>query len=261
MIHQFFNQKKLLLFVATVYAMTANATAQDITQPVDLTFIERWEELDKNISETRSKSGHWLLGEYDFDSRGFNVLHFMGASAFPGGFRIWGLLDIEGIDHLATQREDLSRYFLEIDIKRALYKNVGVVAELNDLTGDNNAIGRFGFFWTPDTSFLSNFGGWWLTGDFKFGIKAFPYETDGEGGQFSFNWNKNFENILGGRISAGGFFDLNLNAGPMNDSTVIVTEHQIRLRFFDNIHLITEFRWNQFLAADFGVAPGIQYRY
>jgi hypothetical protein len=254
-----------LLIVMTVFSLGNQCSAQS-TLPTETApqqshnIWERWDALDQAASSSRAANGRWFLSEYDFDSRGFNVLHFMGSSGLPGGFRIWGFIDIEGADSLLSNREDLSTYFLEIDVKRKLFDQVGLIAELNDLNGEDNAIGRFGFYWAPETQYLSKMGGR-LAGDFKFGIKAFPIETDGEGGQFSFNWNKQFEDFLGGRFSAGGFFDLNVDAGPGQDDVKIVTEHQIRLRVFENLYVITEFRVNEFLSDTFGIAPGIQYRY
>ncbi len=217
------------------------------------------DQLDNRLAETRDKGKHWFLAEYDFDDRGFNVLHFMGHSPLPLGFSLWGFIDIEGEDFLGEDREDLSRYFLELDLKREIWNGVGVVAEINDLQGPDNAIGRFGVFWKPDTSWLSPTEGP-IAGQFRFAIKYFPVETDMQGGQFSFNWNKNFDNIFDGRFSAGGFFDLNYGIGDARDIR-IVTEHQVRFRIAEGLHAITEFRVNEFLADDFGIAPGIQYRF
>lgn len=217
------------------------------------------EHLDRMWLDSRGKSPQWFLAEYDFDNRGYNVLHFMGFSPLPHGFSIWGFIDIEGADLQGSDRAELSRYFLEIDLKKQVWKNAGLVAELNDLQGVGNEIGRVGAYWQPDTSWLSIEQGP-LAGPFKLGFKCFPVETDGQGGQLSFNWNKRFDNVLGGRLSAGGFFDWNYGIGPRNEIR-IVTEHQIRWRLMGGLHLITEFRQNDFLADNFGIAPGIQYRF
>lgn len=221
--------------------------------------LSTFERILINALQAEAPQKQWFLGEYDFDNRGFNVLHFMGASHLPHGFSIWGFIDLEGSDNANSHREDLSRYFLEIDLKRYLGSNYGVLAELNDLQGDGNEIGRFGVFYSVPTKMLSPETGP-LAGKVRLGIKYFPIETDQRGGQFSFNWNKEFAGFLNGKISAGGFFDLNYDAGTQNNS-VIVTEHQVRCRVYEGLLLITEFRVNQFLNDDFGIAPGIQYRF
>lgn len=222
------------------------------TQPSSL------EILDDIFKSTRAEGGRWFLAEYDFDNRGYNVLHFQGHSPLPLGFSLWGFIDLEGADNTSSDREDISRHFLELDFKRKLWRNLGVVAELNDLQGQDNEIGRFGMFWAPDTNDWSPDSGLWA-GKFRLGFKFFPVQTIKNTGQWSFNWNKQFDNICDGRFSAGGFFDLNYNSN--NNTTAIVTEHQIRMRVAEGLHLITEFRVNQYLADDFGIAPGVQYRF
>ena len=87
-----------------------------------------------------SKPAGWSLLEYDFDDRGFNVLHFQGSTDLPRGFSIWGFIDLEGDPTIGSNREDLSRFFLEIDLKKELWQTGGLVVEYNDLQGDDNAI-------------------------------------------------------------------------------------------------------------------------
>lgn len=215
--------------------------------------------LEAIVKETSKPKGRWFLAEYDFDNRGYNVMHFMGHSPLPFGMSVWGFIDLEGLDQLSANREDIATYFLEIDVKKPLFKSGGLIAEVNDLQGDGNTIGRFGFFLDP--SFFK-----WeakegiFAGKGRVGFKVFPLETDGRGWQASMNWNRSFNNILDGRLSAGGFIDLNTSIGPNND-LVVVTEHQIRYRLFEGLHVITEFRVNEFLQDDFGIAPGLQYRF
>lgn len=216
--------------------------------------------LDEWLAESRSKSPTWFRAEYDFDNRGFNVLHFMGSAPLPLGMSIWGFIDLEGSDLFGTDREETSRYFLEIDLKKKCWNGGGLLFEVNDLQGDGNQIGRFGFYHQPDLS-------WILPGDGLFAgkrflqFKVFPVETDRRGWQAAVAWNKNFDSILDGRISTGGFFDLNYNAGLAQDHTIIVSESQIRYRLVEKLHVIVEFRFNEFLQDDFGIAPGIQYRF
>ncbi len=74
----------------------------------------------------------------------------------------------------------------------------------------------------------------------------FPLQTDGQSGQFSFNYNRNFDAFIGGRLSSGGFFDLNYDTGPSGMDRV-VSEHQLRFRIGEGLHSVTEFRGNEFL--------------
>ena len=245
------------LFVTSIILLSCWPDAARSGEPLAPTrFLDSWEEV---LKDSRTTGGRWARAEYDFDDRGFNVLHFMGHSPLPYGMSLWGFVDFEGADTLGANREDTARYFLELDLKKKLWDSGGILAEVNDLHGDDNAIGRFGVFWKPDTTWLLLEDSL-LAGKFDFAIKYFPVETDYQGGQFSFNWNKQFDEFMSGRVSAGGFFDLNYNIGPTGKN-ILVTEHQIRFRVAEGLHLITEFRVNEFLRDDFGIAPGIQYRF
>ena len=211
-----------------------------------------WDVLDANAKESKTFGPRFARFEYALDDRGFNVLHFMGGSELPHGLNIWGFIDIEGTDASGTNREDLSRFFLEIDIKKKLLREFGVIGEVNDLGGDGNTVSRLGFFYLPQRQLLKDW-------ELFFFIKYFPYESDGRGSQFSFSWNKKLSGVLDGRLSAGGFFDLNFKG--VGDDEIIVQEQQIRFRLWDNLHLMTEFRQNDFLSEEFGVATGLQYRF
>ncbi|MEO1524171.1 MAG: hypothetical protein AAFX06_01990 [Planctomycetota bacterium] len=219
-------------------------------------WLDGLDRLDELFQASRAEGGRWFLMEYDFDDRGYNTLHFMGHAPLPLGLSLWGFIDLEGAEGFFAEREDISRHFLELDLKRRVWRDIGLVAELNDLEGPNNEIGRFGFFWQPDMSRFSLEEGVWA-GKLRFGIKCFPVQTISRTSQWSFNWNKQFDSLLGGRLSAGGFFDLNHSTSR----NVIVTEHQVRFRIAEGMNLITEFRVNEFLADDFGIAPGLQYRF
>jgi hypothetical protein len=216
--------------------------------------------LDDQATNTRETGSRWFLSEYDFDNRGFNVLHFMGNSPLPYGFNVWGFIDVEGADRIGADREDLSRYFLEFDVTKTIWNDVGIVGEYNDGSGEGNEIGRLGVFFQLTLPVMSPEGGV-LAGKGILGLKLFVIESDGHGWQASLNWNKKFDNVMDGRLSAGGFFDINFDTGPNHDKTRIVTEHQVRLRLLDGLHMITEFRLNEFLRNDFGIAPGLQYRF
>ena len=212
--------------------------------------------LDARAKETKTFGPNFSRIEYQLDTRGFNTLHYMASSALPYGFNMWGFVDFEGLDAAGANREDISRLFLEIDLKRKIGENWGGVAELNDLQGDDNVIGRLGLFYVPPWKWIQDGHG------FLF-FKTFPYQTNSAGSQYSVAWNKNFPNVFDGRLSAGGFCDLNVNQGASFDDVIVVTEHQLRARIVGGLHLITEVRLNQFLPADreFGIGFGVQYRF
>ena len=218
-----------------------------------------FDSLDAWAAETRGNGSRWARLEYQFDSRGFNVVHAMGNSPLPGGFHIFTFIDLEGADLSGANREDLSTYFLEIDLRKELFFNSGPIAEHNDFQGDGNAIGRLGYFYQPDANWLQPAEGLFAGNAFLF-FKFFPYSLNQGGWQASVAYNKNFDNFLDGRFSMGGFFDMNWDTGHA-ERDVIVSEHQVRLRVVEGLHLMVEFRLNQFLNDEFGVAPSIQYRF
>lgn len=213
--------------------------------------------LDALGKETRGEGSRWARIEYQLDSRGFNVVHAMGSSPLPLGFHLWGFIDIEGTDSTNADREDLARYFLEIDLRKQLISGGGLIAEVNDLHGDGNALGRLGFYYQPKAKWLQQTDGLLAGKGFLF-FKIFPYGSNDAGAQASVAYNKNFDNFLDGRYSMGGFFDMNFDAGGRE---VIVSEHQVRFRVMEGFHLMVEFRLNQFINDDFGIAPSIQYRF
>jgi hypothetical protein len=89
-------------------------------------------------------------------------------------------------------------------------------------------------------------------------IKLFPLETDGTGAQAAFAWNKKFKGVLNDRLSMGGFIDLNIKSGKDEDTNV-VTETQLRYRIYEELQLVMEFRFNEFLTDEYGTAIGIKY--
>lgn len=214
------------------------------------------EAFDAAARDSKTFGKNFARLEYQLETRGFDVIHFMGGSALPFGFNIWGFIDLEGLDSPGANREDISRFFLEIDIKRKLGKEWGLIGEFNDLQGDGNAIARLGFFYLPQSPFIKNHDA------FLF-FKVFPYESDGRGIQVSFAWNKNFPRIWDGRFSAGGFCDFNFKSGATGERTVIVTEHQLRVRVVEQLYVIAEARLNEFLGddRDYGTGFGVQYRF
>lgn len=202
-------------------------------------------------------SNGWMTGEYQFDTRGFNTINFTGGANLPRGFTLWGFTDIEAPDVPGKSRYDVENFFIEIDLRRELYKGFGVIAEYNDAQGSNDNLGRFGFNYIARWDWLKDIG---LTLYFK----AFPIETDGHGSQVSFAWDKRFPGILDGRFSMGGFFDTNFDSGPKDDATNIVSDTQFRFRLIDDLEALVEFRFNEFKGSsskEQGLGIGLKYKF
>ncbi|ODS32265.1 MAG: hypothetical protein SCARUB_02614 [Candidatus Scalindua rubra] len=210
------------------------------------------------VEADNKKSLGWFTAEYQFDTRGFNTINFTGASDMPLGFTIWGFTDIETADIHGSRssRKDAEEFFLEIDLRRELYKGFGVIAEYNDNEGANNNIGRLGFNYKAGW-------GWLKDRDISLYFKAFPLETDGHGSQVSFSWNKKFPDTLDGRFSMGGFFDTNFDSGLKDDEINIVSDTQFRYRLINHLEALVEFRFNEFMPAnqEHGFGIGLKYRY
>jgi hypothetical protein len=196
----------------------------------------------------------WATMEYQFDTRGFNVLNFTGFSLLPYGFSVWGFTDIEGTKNSNEREDDFATHFTEIDLKSPTWNDIGVVAELNSTTGDNNDVGRFGLAYVTKLDLFEEI-------DLLLIFKGFPVETDGDGGQIVFAWNAKFHKLFDDRLSIGGFTDTNFRSG--NDlSTHIVSETQFRFRLINGFHLLLEAKFNDFLPSEkTGLGIGIQYHF
>ncbi len=179
----------------------------------------------ENISSQKQRKG-WLTAEYQFDTRGFNTINFTGGAKLPYEWNLWGFIDIETADSSHGSRTDAEEFFMEMDLKRELYKGFGLVLEYNDGQRRHDSIGRLGVNYIARWDWLKEI-------DLSLAFKAFPIETDGHGGQVSFCWDKKFPSILDGRFSMGGFFDLNLNSGTNDNKTNIVSETQFRYKLTD----------------------------
>lgn len=215
-----------------------------------------WDRMDRVATESRGPGSPWGTIEYQFDTRGFNTLNFTGYSPLPYGFSVWGFVDFQSPDGPNDERFDTGGFFYEIDLKRNLTEQFGLIGEVNDTPGVGNSLGRFGVFYQPKLEVLKENNTWLF-------FKVFPYETDGEGSQASMAWNTKFPNILDGRFSTGGFVDVNFQSGPSQDDVNVVAECQLRYRLVENLSLLTEVRFNEFLGdgQDLGVGVGLQYRF
>ena len=196
----------------------------------------------------------WTKLEYQCDTRGFNTLNVEGASPLPEGFEFWGFIDVNSPDAPNSSRTDLKEFFLEADLKHPVWQGLGGIAEYNDGNGSGDSKARFGLYYQPDWAWLKKQDLWLFT-------KWFPIGTEPAARQGSFAWNWAPKNILWGRFSTGGFYDINFDEKEGHTRPQVVTEVQLRYRIVKNTHLFREAKYNQFLEKDkeTGLGAGLQY--
>jgi hypothetical protein len=213
--------------------------------------------LDQKSSDTKTFGKPRIRMEYQFDSRNVNNLNIDGTAPLPYGFNLWGFVDFySAFDGGGRSRFEESDFFYEIDLKRKVWKDVGVILEVNDQQGVANTVGRAGVSYDPTWLILNEH-------DLFLTFKAFPVESNGHGYQLSVAWDKRFPDWLGGRFSTGGWFDANFDGGPGHDQINLLSEVQFRYRLVGGLHALTELKYNELLADDdeWGVGVGVQYRF
>ena len=220
-----------------------------------------WEEIHEGMDRVDhffyvNDTKAWALAEYWLDTRGFNTFTVEGASRLPAGFDVWGFTDFTNGDAPGSSRADLDHFFMEVDVKRELWHGLGPIVEYNDGQGRGDSVGRFGTFYQPHWEFLKKTDLWLMT-------KWFPLGTNAGARQGSVAWNWAPHQILDGRFSTGGFFDLNFDEKEGHHRPQTVSEVQLRYRLVGNLQGVLEYRYNQFLAKDqeTGWGLGLQYRF
>lgn len=182
---------------------------------------------------------------YYFDSRDYNTVTLLSATdGLPLGFAVWGFADFHGAPGRGGQRFDMTRYFIEYRLLRAVdpawvggVKGLGLLAEYNDAGGGGNVLVRFGASYGRALPFG------------RLQVKLFPIETDGDGGQVAFSYRVD----LGQRLYIGGFADYNVSGdGPER----WVAEPQLVWRLDGRFSLLVEYRYNGFERRDSGLAAG-----
>jgi len=196
----------------------------------------------------------WMTTEFQFDSRGFNTLNFTGASRLPAGFSVWGFADFETLDAPDVSRQDVGKFFLELDLKREIWQGFGGILEYNEGQGVSDNVGRFGLYYQPNWEILKKL-------DLTFSTKWFPLATNPARRQGSFAWNWTPGYMLDGRFSSGGFFDFNFDRRGSDYRGQMVSDTQFRYRLIGNLNALLEFRYNEFLIKDkeIGWGLGVQY--
>lgn len=201
-----------------------------------------------------------FAGAYYMESRAFSTASVsVSSNRLPGDLSLWGFTDLHG-DHDSNDLA-LTRSFSEYRLSHAgvgkLLKTRGlsVQAELNSITGNGNDLTRVGLTykhnfpvpWGKDTGSQG-----WLQ------WRAFPYETDNDGGQASLI----FSLPITPRVHIKGFADYNINEHADNRWVV---EPELNIQISQRLWALLEFRYNQFEDANpavrgSGVAIGIRYQ-
>lgn len=242
--------------IALCTSVSIAAVAQDELPDVSTSSAEvgLWDRVETWADESRTFGRDSLHAEYQFDTRGFNTVHLMGSARLPAGFNLWGFVDFEAGKNAGGSRGDSASFFYEIDLRRKVWRDFGIVAEVNDAAGSRNALVRAGLFYMPSCAFLSENATFLL-------VKGFAYESDDKGGQVSLALNKGFPGFLDGRLSAGGFVDVNIDSGRDENDANVVTEWQVRFRVLGGLHALAELRFNEFLSAGRDLGAGLGFRY
>lgn len=189
-----------------------------------------------------------LSATYYIDERGHNTTNLLYSSNnLPGNLSFWGFTDFHSGRGDNDSRSDTTSYFTEARLTHMSGKHWGVQAEYNDANGSHNNLGRLGLVYKTkiNQTFLM--------------FRAFPYETDNEGGQFSAVWRHAF---LPNKLFFEGFFDYNVKE---SQDDRIVSEPQLRYMLTDNFGLTLEYRYNEFLKnkpfKEKGLALGFHYQF
>lgn len=200
-----------------------------------------------------------LAGAYYLDSRAFSTASIgLSSDRLPGGFSLWGFSDFHG-DHDSNDlglNRSFSEYRLSHGSAAKLFNTPGFSfqAELNSITGDGNDVVRAGLTYKHKLPLPWGKGtkGWlqW---------RAFPYETDNDGGQASLI----FFLPISPRLQIKGFADYNVMEGANNRWVV---EPELNIQISRRLAALLEFRYNEFEDANpaihgSGVALGIRYQF
>jgi hypothetical protein len=195
---------------------------------------------------------------YYRDSREFNVFTTNIFATVEGGFQYFSLTNLES-EVEASDKTDSTLYYTEQNLRWQLSQDglfmLSTQAALQG--GEKNDIARAGVLINfSKHSSLVEFA---KEHNFSFGINVFPIQLDELKG---YNWQIEYiykfqiaRKLFRDRLYITGFADQNI--GP--DETTWVTEHQLGLRVYDNLFLVTEYRINEFLNKSTGWATGLEY--
>lgn len=175
---------------------------------------------------------------YLLDERDFNTASLFIASTRPlFGFSLFGFTHWHG-DQGSPRSTDLTRSFSEY---RLTYRDLGKRLNISGLSGQIE-VNAF----TPSGKDLARFGLVYKHSVFQQGWlkwRVFPYETDGDGGQFSLVYKM----PLSRGMHISGFADYNIKEHSDNRWVI---EPQLNIRLTDRITGVIKFRYNEFQKAN-----------
>jgi hypothetical protein len=207
---------------------------------------------------------HRITGFLDFnyywDTRQFNTLTINAGAMLPCDVDYFQFVDFDSpLDQPATV-EDLSGFYTEIHLGKPIAKDSEWLDSLDwtwmyadgSLARD---VHRLGIRWRTEDS--PGLLGALLTDvlALEYAVNLHFVESDGSGIQIEHVYRRVF---LDRRFYIAGFADHDINT---DGSTSWVTEHQMGLRLVDEVHLVAEYRYNEFLPTEFrsGWGFGLEY--
>ena len=210
-----------------------------------------------SVASTQAHADALIKGAlaYYADQREYNTASISVASTRPLlGFSLWGFSDLHGDQH--GPAKNLSRSFSEYRLSHnslsKLVPGLGLQAEANFLTPTNTLVSRYGLTYRHTLPLPLSTNGWlqW---------RAFPVESDGDGGQLSLIYFL----PLHDRVHLKGFADYNYSHGG-RASWVI--EPELNFKVADGAWVLLEWRYNDFERRSTGLegegfALGLRYEF
>ena len=169
-----------------------------------------------------------LTAIYYADSRNNNTLSLIYQSqALPGRLHFWGFTDFDSAQDGQHRQYDLTHFFSEARLTHPLRGHLSGQVEYNDATGADNGVWRLGLVYRLPVAPLVI-------------LRAFPLESDGDGGQLSAVWRWHLAST---RLWFEGFIDYNFTANGRR----IVAEPQLRYALSERADLALEYRRSEFI--------------
>lgn len=199
------------------------------------------------VLNTANLGAAQLTAIYYADSRQNNTLSlFYQSVELPGKFQFWGFTDFDSPQHDDERQYDLSAFFTEARLTHPLRQGFSIQAEYNDAPGLDNNVLRLGVVYkVPIARHLLL-------------LRAFPIESDGDGGQLSAVWRVQ---LPVQRLFLEGFADYNF----AEVDNRLVCEPQLRYMVGKRLGVTVEYRLNQFIRGpgrdDSGLALGLAYTF
>lgn len=212
-----------------------------------------------------NQTQHHITGFIDFnyywDTRAFNVLTINSGAKLPYDFEYFQLLNMFGDFGNASDRENWTGFFTEINLRRPIAKDCHYLKSLDwtvqwaDGSGPREVLrlgirNRFHDMPGPIGNFFRDFL------KLEYSIDFHIIEDDGSGWQIEHVFRREF---LDGLIYIAGFADHNING--FADSSSWVVEPQLGLKLLKNFYAVAEYRFSSFAPHEFksGWGFGLEY--